>query len=69
LKAFQKRISVGRKIRWVQTFEPWTLELYDELTIMYFVGVNSKEMAKRSGRASGAILSRIRKLELEELYG
>jgi len=36
---------------------------------MYFVGVNSKEMAKRFGRASGAILSRIRKLELEELYG
>ena len=50
-------------------YKPWTQELDDELTIMYCEGVNIKDMAKHFGRTRGAIRSRIRKLELEELYG
>jgi ATP-dependent exoDNAse (exonuclease V) beta subunit len=50
-------------------YKPWTEELDDELTLMYCEDVNIKEMAKHFGRTKGAILSRIRKLELEELYG
>jgi hypothetical protein len=48
---------------------PWTDELDDELTTMYCEGVNVKDMAKHFGRTRGAINSRIKKLELEELYG
>lgn len=48
---------------------PWTEELDEELTTMYCEGVNVKDMAKHFGRTRGAINSRIRKLELEELYG
>jgi hypothetical protein len=36
---------------------------------MYWEGVNIKDMAKHFGRTRGVILSRIRKLKLEELYG
>jgi DNA-binding MarR family transcriptional regulator len=36
---------------------------------MYCEGVNVKDMAKHFGRTRGAITSRIKKLELEELYG
>jgi len=50
-------------------YMPWTEELDDELTIMYCEGVNIKDLSKHFGRTKGAISSRIRKLELEELYG
>jgi F-box protein 18 (helicase) len=50
-------------------YKPWTEELDDELTVMYCEGVNVKDLAKHFERTKGAILSRIRKLELEELYG
>lgn len=50
-------------------YKPWTPDLDNELTIMFCEGVNPKDMAKHFGRTRGAILSRIRKLELEELYG
>ncbi|NTV82883.1 MAG: ATP-binding domain-containing protein, partial [Bacteroidales bacterium] len=50
-------------------YKPWTQALDDELTIMYCEGVNIKDMAKHFGRTRSAILSRIIKLELEELYG
>jgi hypothetical protein len=36
---------------------------------MYCEGVNVKDMAKHFGRSKGAILARIEKLELEDLYG
>jgi F-box protein, helicase, 18 len=57
------------RTKYKDAYSPWTVELDDELTIMYCEGVNSKDMAKHFGRTRGAILSRIRKLELEELYG
>ena len=55
--------------KYKDAYKPWTEELDDELTIMYCEGVNSKDMAKHFGRTRGAIESRIKKLELEELYG
>jgi F-box protein 18 (helicase) len=50
-------------------YKPWTDELDMELTVMFCEGVNPRNMAKHFGRSKGAILSRIKKLELEELYG
>jgi hypothetical protein len=50
-------------------YKPWIPELDNELTVMYCEGVNVKDMAKHFGRTRGAITSRIKKLELEELYG
>ena len=50
-------------------YKPWTIAMDDELTIMYCEGVNPKDMAKHLGRTRGAINSRIKKLELEEIYG
>jgi F-box protein 18 (helicase) len=52
-----------------EAYKPWSPELDTELTIMYCEGVNPKDMAKHFGRTKGAIISRIKKLELEELYG
>jgi F-box protein, helicase, 18 len=50
-------------------YKPWTYSQDDELTLMYCEGVNIKDLAAHFGRTKGAIRSRIRKLELEELYG
>jgi len=50
-------------------YKPWTSELDTELTTMFCEGVNAKDMAKHFGRTRGAITSRIKKLELEQLYG
>ncbi len=50
-------------------YKPWTQELDNELTVMYCEGVNMKDMIKHFGRTRGAITSRIKKLELKELYG
>lgn len=50
-------------------YRKWTIELDDELTVMYCEGVNVKDMVKHFGRTKGAIRSRISKLELEDKYG
>jgi superfamily I DNA/RNA helicase len=50
-------------------YKSWTSELDEELTIRYCEGVSAKDMATHFGRTRGAIASRIKKLELEELYG
>ncbi len=50
-------------------YRPWTPELDDELTAMFCEGVNAAAMATHFGRTKGAITSRIKKLELKELYG
>jgi F-box protein, helicase, 18 len=47
-------------------YKPWTTELDDELTKMHGKGINLRDMAKHFGRTSGAIIFRIKKLELEE---
>ena len=66
----EKAYSVDEvRTRHKDAYKPWTQELDDELTIMYCEGINVKDLAKHFGRTKGAIRSRIRKLELEELYG
>jgi len=50
-------------------YQKWTEKMDDELTVMYCEGINIKDIAKHFGRTKGAIIARIRKLELEELYG
>jgi len=66
----KKAYSVDEiRTRHKEAYMPWTQELDDELTVMYCEGVNVRDMAKHFGRTKGAIRSRIKKLELEELYG
>lgn len=66
----EKAYSVDEvRTRHKDAYKPWTEELDDELTVMYCEGVNVKDLAKHFGRSKGAIRSRIKKLELEELYG
>jgi len=50
-------------------YKPWTTELDEELTHMFCSGINIKDMSKHFGRSKSAINSRIKKLELEDLYG
>ena len=50
-------------------YKPWTDELDQELTVMFCEAVNASDIAKHFGRTKGAIKSRIKRLELEELYG
>lgn len=49
-------------------YKSWTKQYDDELMIMYCEGVKINDLAKHFGRTRGAIKSRIKKLELEELY-
>lgn len=50
-------------------YEPWSEEDDWTLTKMWCEGVAVKELADHFQRKPGAILSRIKKLELEEKYG
>lgn len=50
-------------------YKPWTPALDQELTRMYCDGISVLEMAMHFERTKGAIRSRIKKLELEALYG
>ena len=66
----EKAYSVDEvRTRHKDAYKPWTQDLDDELTVMYCEGVNTKDLAKHFGRTKGAIRSRVKKLELEELYG
>ncbi|MFN7301336.1 MAG: UvrD-helicase domain-containing protein [Bacteroidota bacterium] len=66
----EKAYSVEEvRTKYSDAYKPWTPELDGELTVMYCEGVNVKDMVKHFGRTRGAILSRIKKLELGELYG
>jgi hypothetical protein len=48
-----------------KAYKPWTMELDNELTNMFYDGRNIKKIAEHFGRSIGAIESRIRKLGLE----
>ena len=50
-------------------YKTWTVELDDKLTVMYCEGSSLRDMASYFGRTQGAIRSRIKKLELKDLYG
>jgi F-box protein 18 (helicase) len=49
-------------------YQPWTNELDQELSVMFNKGVNLRDMAKHFGRSKSAVGSRIKKLQLEDLY-
>lgn len=66
----QKKSSLARiKEAHSGAYSPWTQALDDELTEMFCNGMKVKDMALHFGRTRGAISSRIKKLELGELYG
>lgn len=50
-------------------YKPWTPEQDDQLTIMYCKGVSLRNITSYFDRTEGAIRSRIKKLELKDLYG
>ncbi len=50
-------------------YAPWTSEADDTLTKMYCEGLSAKDIAKHFGRTRGAIYARIKKLDLEAIYG
>ncbi|MCL5267120.1 MAG: hypothetical protein M1469_03325 [Bacteroidetes bacterium] len=50
-----------------EAYRSWTKDLDEELTEMYREGVSAKALAKHFGRTVGAIGTRVKKLELEEL--
>ena len=71
LRNWQKEKSYDvEKIRTVtkDAYKPWTVELDMELTTMYCEDISVKDMAKHFGRTFGAILKRIKKLELKDIY-
>ena len=55
--------------KYPHAYKPWTEEMDDELTEMYCEGMRVMDMARHFDRSHGAIHARIKKLELEELYG
>lgn len=52
-----------------QAYKPWSDELDDELANLYCKNMNVEKIASKMGRTKGAIWSRIKKLQLEDLYG
>lgn len=52
-----------------QAYEPWSAEQDDQLEVLYSEGAKVKELAMILERSSGSIRSRIKKLELKEIYG
>jgi hypothetical protein len=48
---------------------PWTAKDDHKLELLFCEGKKVKELAKIFGRKDGAILARIKKLELKEKYG
>ena len=65
----EKAYSVEEfRTRHEAAYKPWTAELDTELTTMFCEGIIIKDLMKHFGRTRGAISSRIKKLELQELY-
>ena len=52
-----------------QAYMPWTVEDDNKLELLFCEGKKVKELSEIFGRNSGAINSRIKKLELKEKYG
>jgi DNA-directed RNA polymerase specialized sigma24 family protein len=50
-------------------YQSWSEEMDIELTMLYCEKKTLKELAAHFRRSQGAIKSRIKKLELPELYG
>jgi superfamily I DNA/RNA helicase len=54
--------------KYQHAYQPWTEELDNELTKMFYSGLNAKDIAIHFGRTKGAIRKRIKRLELEDIY-
>lgn len=52
-----------------KAYQPWTQEDDDKLELLFCEGKKVKELAHLFARKEGAIISRIKKLELNEKYG
>ena len=52
-----------------QAYLPWTAEDDNKLELLFCEGKKVKELAEIFGRNTGAINSRIKKLELKDKYG
>lgn len=50
-------------------YQPWTAELDEELTKLFCKGKDMSDMIKHFKRTKGAIVARIKKLQLAENYG
>lgn len=50
-------------------YQPWTNEDDNRLELLYCEGISISDLSNEFGRNSGAIRSRIKKLELKEKYG
>lgn len=55
--------------QFVKAYTPWTEELDEELTILYCKGMQVDKIAAKMGRTNGSIWSRIKRLQLEDIYG
>jgi F-box protein 18 (helicase) len=64
-KASKEYLIEELRVKHKDAYKPWTPLLDDELIVMFYEGVNIKDMAKHFGRTKGAITSRIKKLDLE----
>jgi len=51
-----------------QAYMPWTVEDDNKLELLFCEGTKVEELAEIFGRKTGAIISRIKKLELREKY-
>lgn len=49
-------------------YKPWSKEEDDRLEVLYCEGKTVKEICADLGRMKGAVYSRIKKLELREIY-
>lgn len=57
------------RTRHKDAYARWTPALDDKLTVMFCEGASLDDMATHFGRSRGAIVSRVKRLELEDLYG
>jgi len=51
-----------------EAYQPWNAKQDEELTVLFCQGTKTKVLAQHFGRTIGAIQSRIKKLELREIY-
>ena len=49
-------------------YKPWSKEEDDRLEVLFSEGKKVSEIARELGRMKGAVYSRIKKLELREIY-
>ena len=56
-------------VRFEKSYQPWSDELDDELTILYCKNMEIEKIANKMGRSKGSIWARIKHLQLEDLYG